>query len=340
MPINITYRTQLVGGVCEFCHSSRLQILNDTLNMVELIILLAGYREEGVNLFPKVYFTDKIDAISSMLPNGERIKIGIAQSNESGIKQAIKKCAPLAIGGWLVYICDRITSLEYGLFRGTSSPVSVPVDEIILDRNLDFIVVKVYRIASDCVEIRCNNGDYHYIFLNHRKEDSPPPLCHLDKLVEAIAKKSAEEEKEPTISFLKKQLFESLRQSHGCIIAVTSQKRAPSFLSDDGIFFDDPIDFPGLIRLLKTEKGIPSQMESRGDLLNGMLNSDGILIFNNSGKILGYNCFIKTKPQTGVIGGARKRAFGALCEKIDRGLTAVFMQSQDGWSDFKESEYV
>ncbi len=40
-------------------------------------------------------------------------------------------------------------------------------------------------------------------------------------------------------------------------------------------------------------------------------------------------------PEQNVIGGARKRAFITLSKKLGKGLCAVFMQSQDGWSDFK-----
>ncbi|MFZ2403846.1 MAG: hypothetical protein WAW41_01840 [Methylobacter sp.] len=340
MPTNITFRTQLLGGVVEFCQNSKLGLLNNPLHLVELIVLLARYQEEGVSLCPKVYITNNMHSINPMLPDGERVKIGVSSTDVGGIKQALKKCAPLATGGWLVYIQDNQKDIEYGVFKGSSNPISVLVDDILMDKELDFVVVKAYQIAADCVEIRCNNGSYHYIFLNHRKEDSPPPLQYLDDLVGAITENSNDEEREPTVSFLTRLLFEALRQSHGCIIAVTDLDGAPEFLSEDGVILEQPINFPDLVKALKKNEIPPSLIESKGNLLNGMLNSDGIIVFNNSGHLLGYNCFIKTKQEDGIVGGARKRAFLTIGKEIGKGLTAVFMQSQDGWSDFKGNKHV
>ena len=48
MPVNITFRSQLIGDVHNFCKNSKLGILNDQLNLVELIVLLSRYQEEGV----------------------------------------------------------------------------------------------------------------------------------------------------------------------------------------------------------------------------------------------------------------------------------------------------
>jgi len=66
-----------------------------------------------------------------------------------------------------------------------------------------------------------------------------------------------------------------------------------------------------------------------------MLNTDGIVLFDNRSRLLGYNCFVKVNRNENIIGGARKRAFGTLSTKLGRGLCAVFMQSQDGWSDYR-----
>jgi hypothetical protein len=243
---NITFRTHLVGGVHEFYYESKLPLLNNALHLVELIVLLARYQEEGVSLCPEVYITNEIDSACAMLPDSERVKIGKTKPDINGIKQVLKKCAPLAFDGWLIYIEDNHDSIEYGIFKGSSNPISVIVDDVLMDKDIDFTIVKACQIAHDCVEIRCNNGNYHYIFLNHRKEDSPPPLQYLDKLVRAITENSSIDEREPTFGLLKKLLFDALRQSHGCIIAVTHLNDAPSFLSEDGVILEQPINFPTL----------------------------------------------------------------------------------------------
>ncbi len=332
---NITFRTQLVGSVTEFCQESGLELLRDPFNLVELIVLLARYSEEGVSLSPKVYITDNITLLLSMLPYSEKLKIGISSLDTQGIKQVLKKCAPLAEGGWLVYIQTNTNEIEYGLFKGTGNPISVLVDDVLLVDNDSCKIVKTFQVADDCVEIRSNVNSLHYIFLNHRKENSPAPLHFFDELINAITNKVDEDNRDSTKSFLSRLLFDGLRQSHGCIIAVTSSKNIPKFLSNDGIILDNPINFSGLVDELRKEEIDAHKLESKGHLLHGMLNSDGIILFDDKGQLLGYNCFVKVSGTDGIIGGARKRAFAGVCMKIGRGVSAVFMQSQDGWTDFK-----
>ncbi len=337
MPENITFRTQLIGSITEFCQDSQLAFLANALHLVELIVLLARYKEEGSNLYPKVYLTNNIKMLNSMLPDGESLKIGSSSANANGIKSVLKKCAPLATNGWLIYVEACENKLEYGVFKGSGNPISVLVDDVLMTKNDDFIVVKAFQVADDCVEIKANSGGLHYIFLNHRKEDSPPPLQFLGKLVEAVTEKTPEVDKEPTISFLNRLLFGALRESHGCIIAVTSMDTPPKLLSSDGVILEEPIDFSKLVYDLKKGTIDPSHLDSKGHLLQGMLNSDGIILFDNRGRLLGYNCFVKMNNKENIIGGARKRAFASVKSKIGNGISAVFMQSQDGWTDFDGS---
>lgn len=104
MPENITFRTLLIGSVTEFCQDSQLQFLSNTLHLVELVVMLAHYREEGVSLFPEVYLTNDKYTLMAMLPDGEVLKIGSSTPDVTGIKSAVKRCAPLATNGWLIYI--------------------------------------------------------------------------------------------------------------------------------------------------------------------------------------------------------------------------------------------
>lgn len=335
MPTNITFRTQLLGGVTDFSQNTNMQIFVQTLNLVELIVLLARYQEEGQKLSPKVYITNDIASLCSMLPDSEIINIGTCSADASGIKQSLKKCAPLATGGWLIFLHNHDEIIDFGVFKGPSSPISVLVDDVALTDSDELIVVKVFQIAEDCVEVKSNKGGHHYIFLDHRKEESPPPLQFLDDLVSYITSSVNEKYSEPTKSFLTRLLFESLRESHGCIIAVTNMKKAPRFISADGVILNKPINFGKLVEALIRGEIDQSHLDSKGHLLKGMLNSDGILLFDNRGQLLGYNCFVKISKKDEVVGGARKRAFAAIKLNLGRGLCGVFMQSQDGWSNFE-----
>ena len=334
MPNNITFRTHLLGCVTEFCQNSCLETLHNSINLVDLIVILARYKEEGVKLFPKVYLTNNIVEIIRMLPDAESLKIGVAVKNSEGIKHALKKCAPMANGGWLVYINETNNNIEYGIFKGSSNPTAVLVDDVIMSPNDNLKIVKVFQVADDCVEIRANNGEFHYIFLSHRREDDPPPLQHLDNLVESIVAKVANDNRASVTSYLQRVLYESLVQTHGCIIAVTNMKKAPAILSKDGVILDNPIEFEKLIKNFKKSIISQSLIDSKTNILHGMLNSDGIVLFDNRARLLGYNIFVAINNNALAPGGARRRAFESLKRCINHGISAVFMQSHDGWSDF------
>lgn len=331
---NITFRTHLLGSVTEFCQNTDLSILQNSLNLVDLIVRLARYQEEGLKLFPRVYLTNDINEIIRMLPDAESLKIGTAKKNSEGIKISLKKCAPMAKGGWLVYLNEMAENIEFGIFKGSSNPTAVLVDDVIMTPNENVNIVKVFQVADDCVEIRSNNGDLHNVFLSHRREDDPPPLQHLDSLVESITFGTKINNRPAIASYLKRVLYESLIISHGCIIAVTNMNRAPKILSRDGVILEEPIDFEELIAKFIKHIIPQSIIDSKSDILSGMLNSDGIVLFDCRARLLGYNIFLSISNNASAFGGARSRAFESLKGIRNRGLYAVFMQSHDGWSEF------
>ena len=72
------------------------------------------------------------------------------------------------------------------------------------------------------------------------------------------------------------------------------------------------------------------KLSSYAGLLQSMLNFDGITLFSSDGKIIGYHYIVNNDKvaEENIEGGARTRAFSALCGL--EGLIACFMKSQDG----------
>ena len=331
---NITFRTQLLGGVSNFCKESQLSLVTPDF-LVELVARLVGYQEESVKLTPQVYLTDDIDLLTGMLPGGDKIDLATTGIDEIGVEEMLKLSAPLAVGDWRVFGQRSGKDMRFGLFRGSSSPISVNVDDIILMDQKETAVVKAHQVAHDCVEILNSQGSHHHVFFNHSKEDTPPPFQHTENLVDAITRRVEQREKGAVQSFLTRTIVTALRKSHGSILAVTNMSRPPKFLSKDAVLLNDPLDFPAMIKALRTEDLSPDFLERKANLLEGMLCSDGITLFDERGRLLGYRCFIQISGKQAVVGGARRRAFNALHDHLSKGLAAVFMQSQDGWSDFK-----
>ena len=335
---NITFRSHLLGSVTDFCLETGLALINQPLPLVELIVLLARYKEEGTSLCPEVYLTNDLNLMVSILPDSEKLKIGTSTNDLVGIKKALKKCAPLASQGWLVYIAQIDTNIEFGLFRGASNPIAVKVDDALIDtNNKGLIVVKISQIAEECVEIKCSNDSAHYVYLDHRSEKTFPPNHYLEALVSTISQKIPINLKEVTENYLSRLLYEALRDSHGCLVAVTDKNNPPSFLSD-AILLEEPINFPDLISKLQKGEVQPSVLDSKKALVKGMFNSDGIVIFDNKGRLIGYNCFVPIQKKNDVNGGARKRAFSELSSRIGKGLIAAFIRSQDGGTDYKDDK--
>ena len=252
----------------------------------------------------------------------------------------LKICAPLATGEWKIFGHQQQNSIHFGVFRGSSNPISVGIDDIVLDEQGGANVIKAHQVADACVHIRSSSGSYHHIFFDNRKQDSPTPLLYVEKLVQSIVKCVDENEKEAVQSFLTKVFVATFLKSHGCILAVTNMMKPPKILSGDAVCLSEPIDFPALVRQLRSEKNVGPMsyaLERRAELLEGMISSDGITLFDEHGRLLAYRCFVRVSRTSGVIGGSRRRAFATLQGHMGRGLSAVFMKSQDGWTDFEET---
>lgn len=193
--MNITFRAHLLGSVADFCTDSGLPLATPEV-VADLVVRLARYREEGTDLAPEVYLTEKIDDLVRMLPGGEKVPLAKTSRNGDGIERMLKISAPPAIGDWKVYGHETSDELDFGVFRGSPSPVSVDVDEIAMGEQQRLATVKVHRVANECVQIRSSEGTEHHIFLDAIKQDAPPPLRHLEDLVAAIVRSAPAHDRE------------------------------------------------------------------------------------------------------------------------------------------------
>jgi len=229
VPENISFRAHLLGSVTDFAEACEMGDFIRPPILVELIVTLAHYQEEGVSLCPEVYLCADIAAMLRMLPGSGIVQIGHVTLNEGSIKEILKKCAPLAVGGWKIYVAS---SGDYGIFRDSLNPLNIPVEETVLvNVGGDVKVVRVHQIANDCVELRSYCGGFHNVYLSHKRESEPSPGIYINDLVDAISEGVAELEKDPVKTFLRKELREGLRDAHGALIAVVRGPVLPSFYS-------------------------------------------------------------------------------------------------------------
>jgi hypothetical protein len=333
-------RQFLQGSLNDFAESCDMAPLVTATTLTSLVVMLANLREEGVVLLPEVYLCSQLDETLKLLPDREVLNIGVVDDAMSAIAEGIKKCGSLAIGGWCVFISPSNEKFRFGVFRGSLNPLSISVSRTLFSEPLlNTKVVRLFRTASGCVELFNHKNDSHCMLLNDRPEAAPLPNAYTDALIDLICKDTTESTRDPSRTYIGKTIERALSSCHGTIIVVTKKKSVPKCL-EDGVILETPLDLQNAV-LEKNKLGHETTAEHKlsaySALIQGMISSDGITVFNTRGKLLAYNCFIHSPNQVNgkqIVGGARTRAYEALRKKIGNGIEAVFIQSQDGWTKF------
>ena len=335
----ISFRSLLVGRVEGFVESSGLAPLITSKSITELVSAVTNYTEEGQNFTPAIYISNNITSLLKLIPGSFHIPIGEFSEFSGSLCGALKKCAPLATGGWCIYVTEDEKIVKYGLFSDSQFPLNVPIDESLLNlANGSLKVIKIQQSAHSCVELSNHKGDRHTIFLSDKKESEASPRSYIHELTKSICNKTDSKHKAAIQTLLEKSITEGLHASHGALIAVTSSNKFPACLKD-GLILDHPLDFAELVAHAK-ENSLESclKLNAFTKILRSMFNCDGIIVFTQDAKLVGYNCFIKPPSNAlATTGGARKRAYGALKSKIGNGIVASFIRSQDGWSTLEKS---
>jgi len=307
---------------------------------------LAAYKEEGVALTPSVFICNSVTRLIQIAGAGEHIALGNKVSLEIAGPALLKAAAPLCSGNWKIYI-ERLESGEscnYGVFCGSSDPSSLTIDEIVMDEDDEqFAVIRIIQNATNKVEVRTNTGDG----IEFRFNDDPdiPEIKareHVRRLAKAIARNSGP----LSLSFagyVERVLSAAIRDCHGTLVAVVpcNSGGLPEGMADI-LIFNPPFHLYDRFQR-HTEEGKSASSISRlqvaSELVSGLMSSDGIAVFNDSGYILGFRAFIKNNSsEKQVAGGARSRAYQAMKSLVGSGLSAVFFRSQDGKTDFYLSE--
>ncbi|WP_437784482.1 hypothetical protein [Sorangium sp. So ce1097] len=342
-PRTITFREQLVGSVHDFLESENMQCLQTAQAVIELIVSLAAYREEGVVLFPQVFICDNLAIMLRTLQGRDHCCIGSGPPGAATMHQAMKRCAPLARGGWHIYIHRQHDKFEYGVFRATSLPLAeTPLDTLSVTLDPELHTICALQLASNAVELRGACGSTLHVHLSDQRADQPPPTKAIEDLVRAASADVALEHAEQVAGFLRRTLFEIMQISHGSLAVVLSHNtpEMPEILSS-GVRLNPPIDIQARISSYKsspTEENAAS-LVATGPLLAGMMASDGITIFRSDAKVLAYNVFLKdltSKTIDDARGGARSRAYLKLCQSLDTDISAAFFRSHDGRTEYAQ----
>jgi hypothetical protein len=334
-----TLREFLLGNFADFVGATALHGLATAENLASLVIALAHYKEEGRDLAPEFFLCQSIEELAKLLPGSERHYIGQSPASDEAVALALKKCAPLAREGWSIFVEPINGVFRFGVFRDSLNPISISIHRTLFAEPVPHLrMVRLHRLGNGCVSITNQHADTVKLMLSEKPSSNwSDPNEALLKFVAASCRGVQERSRDVVKSYLERTLAMALGDSHGTLLAVSNSEKVPKFLGD-AVVLEPPIDIAArVIDRVEHSKDENYGLHGINSLLHGMVNSDGIVLFSRSGKLLAYNCFVRV-PTSGATasGGARSRAFAALSKKLGRGVAAVFSRSQDGWIKYEE----
>jgi len=345
----LSFRSHLTSGISDFAAFLEWQT-KDVEWLTELIVILANYQEEGLQLYPVVFIAKRLELILSKLDGKVSITVGSGPNTNHTVRRAFKQCAPLAEDReWSLFIEIRDDELVYGVFRIDQSPLKPTAFERLRQiKNPAVKVIGLTRLGGSFVELRAASERHLYVDLSGSVGESYNPPRLLRAFTDVISRQAPAAVRTLLRGFYYQVLVDLLHAKHGALIAVIPKgsKIYSGFLSD-GVFLNPEIRVcKGISEYIESDapEHHMQSLRSWKQLLRKMSSMDGITILDSSGSIIGYNCFISGSPLepraleslNGIrLGGARKRAFDLLCSYLGQGFEGVFYRSQDGSAEFE-----
>jgi hypothetical protein len=300
----------------------------------ELVGLLAAYREEDTPLYPHVYVFDALDGLRALAPGAAYFTVGEAPLNCESAAKVVKNCAPLALGGWSIFVVKRgQDKVDYGLFRSSRHSLSISAEESIVGLGKSVPALLVKNSGHLSVELISSIGKRFYANLKTTLPQSSEAEVDVARFAAAATATLGENPEFQT--YFRRLLLETVQSCHGTLLAVVDEKKKPKGLKD-GVWPNPALDFLQLHTIAVASKTADALADLNGveSLLTGMMNSDGVLVFSSNAKLLAYRVFLfataKEKTSIPESGGGRRRTFELMKLRLNKPFRAVFFRSQDG----------
>lgn len=326
----------------EIFASANLVFKEDTMDAIlTFLSKIHIYEEEENKIIPEIIIGSGLtNELFGKLFQCEAFPIILITEAEINIEKIVKPIIPFCDNGWRLFINIDNGSITTGIMRSFAGPSAPSLLDNLLTpipgSGINYVLIDVvskfeirlFSSNNDVLEI-----DYRLIYSSGIDRNT-----YLQNMVEDLVSSLSLEndEMEAQKNAFLKILTLSPKRVHGTICLII-KKECPlplPGLLEDGIILPAPIDLSqALNELLRTPdvSSLSEKYYALTGLLLLMMNTDGITILDNCGKIRGYNFFIKPSvTETEIIGGARKRAAYSLIESKNSNLIGVYFQSQDG----------
>lgn len=269
--------------------------------ILDLIDSTSSYREEGEELYPEIFITNKIASVLETLPFCKNVEIDRQPATVKEFSNALKLCAPLSRNGWVIYINVEENHISYGVVSSEISELSPTfrtqaVGE--LSQNGDeYSIAYLQNVGNKTVLLKGSEARALICLTLNSKGSAHGH--ELTKLCSSLTQDVEPQYKDISHSYFEKLIGNALIVGHGNLIGVVKdhEENIATLKSrhNDGIYLSKPIDMYELLAASEEEKTREACTSNRlfSSLLESMLNHDGMTVMSTSGKVLGYHVFVK-----------------------------------------------
>jgi len=307
--------------------------------LVSIVNSLSDYYEEGEHLYPEVLLTNNISDIPFFI----RYDFYTGKLLPKSMSKAIKMCAPLCDEGWCIFLEVNDKGIRWGVVNGEQKITSLSLlEQLRLNADDDHRFILLHNIGAKTVEFLPASDKPTYAVSLSLNGVEDVQGRYIQDLCETISENCQDS---LFCGFLEKIISYALQVGHGNLVAVLKENDGKFIIPEifsDGVFLPNaPIDlYEYYVHFRNSDNDIVAHelLKKVSHLVEAMLNHDGICLFTNDGKLIGYHLIVdnKTIEDYQIVGGARTKAFKKLVSEDT--IFAVLMKTQEGLIQFNKQK--
>jgi len=326
----ISFRKLLREEVARFLDQHGMTCEATADAMVELVVSLGHYHEEGIALFPQVFICDDLDGALAVLQGQDPLVVGEGSRAPATMQDALKRCAPLAQGGWAIFVSRPEQQFRYGVFRLSAQPLALtPIEGIALSGEAGLRVIAAVQAAENVIHLIGGSDRLEIHLTAENIEEQAQPQDPLADFADAATSDLAGDQRSDTARYLRNALTRILQRSHGTLIAVVRELPGGRSALSNHLPFLPPIDVAKRVSDYKSARGVEElgALNGASTLLSGALGSDGVTILTTGATLVAYRAFLPLPAGPAALpGGARRWACDKLCGEEGHEDIAGFYQ--------------
>ena len=319
---------------------------SDVDKIINVFHSLCNWEEEGVKIRPNIMLTNSIATVDKIVPDTEHV-VFYKDIDATLFNQRLKSLMAFCLKDWTIYIEYNEFSVEYGLVKVVDSIKEKDLySKIFLEENPGFTLPQklnclfINVISTGMIVLRGIKGNTTSVCFNLVNDIRSDWGEVIHTFVEECTSKirTTKRKLKGIQTFFENICIRVFKRLHGTLCLVVDKDYKDKGLLADGTWLPQPIELSKLF--LRSNTFDESKLRAYADILETMLNYDGITVIDNTGRLLAYNVFVETDLSTtkNIIGGARKRAAYTLLNNPSRRILGLYFQSQEGDSFYRSKK--